>query len=239
MTSADVAILGCGAIGSLIAARLSANCRPVVAPARGPHLAVMQLQELQLTDEDGTHSFHRFSVTDRLDVLPEAGTLLVTRKAYQIAPFAPALAERAASFAARVFAENGIRRWYTRGFVWVEGLPFEATDPGNALSRVLWYGSVLGGILYMIVALRWQGWAHEIPMQGERLLIGADTDDRARVESVVQLLDVPGNPAAAVADFRRAGWEKLLGKVAVNAVCMVACVSLDRVMAGLNPPPPI
>lgn len=232
MSASDtIAIVGCGAIGSLIAARLAAAGRPVAALARGPHLTAMRAQGLRLTAADGTDTLHRFAVTDRMDRLPEAGVILITLKAHQLAPFAPELAARAARGAALVFAQNGIPWWYPRGIPALAGLPLGAVDPEGAVTGALADLPVMGGVLYMIASLRAPGWVHEVPMQGKRLLVGAADHDQSRAATVACALDVPGNPVQFDPEIRRAVWAKLLGNIALNPLCMLTGAPVDRLMA--------
>ncbi len=234
MSGADtIAIVGCGAIGSLIAARLAAAGRPVAALARGAHLTAMRAQGLRLTADDGTDTLHRLAVTDRMDRLPDAGVILITLKAHHLAPFALELAERAARGAALVFAQNGIPWWYPRGIPALAGLPPGAVDPEGALPGAMEDLPVMGGVLYMIASLRAPGWVHEVPMQGKRLLVGAadHNHNQSRAAAVAAALDVPGNPTKVDTEIRRTVWAKLLGNIALNPLCMLTGVPVDRLMA--------
>jgi 2-dehydropantoate 2-reductase len=122
-----IAILGAGAVGGFLGARLAKHGDDVVLIARGPHLAAMRADGLRLI-EPGGEVVVRVEATDDFAALGEADAVFVHLKAHSL----PALAERmAAAIGATtmvVRAQNELRRYFQRGGR-VDGMHLETVDP--------------------------------------------------------------------------------------------------------------
>src|SRR5206468_1411063 len=91
-TGVRIAILGAGAIGGFLGARLARQGQDVVLIARGPHLAAMQGQGIRLVEAEG-ESVVRVEATDDFAAMRTADAVFVTLKAHSV----PAVAERVAA----------------------------------------------------------------------------------------------------------------------------------------------
>jgi 2-dehydropantoate 2-reductase len=108
-----IAVVGAGAIGGYLGARLSAAGEEVVFIARGANLAAIRAEGMRLIGEDGAEV--RSVGARAVEKLAEAGaqdTVLLTVKAHQVAAIAPELRHLCHADTAIVTMQNGIPWWY-------------------------------------------------------------------------------------------------------------------------------
>ena len=106
-----VAILGAGATGGFLGARLAKAGAEVVLIARGAHLRAMTESGLRLIEPDGVSTV-RVNATDDLGVLRSVDAVFVTLKAHSLPAIAERLAANLGAGTAVVSAQNGIPWWY-------------------------------------------------------------------------------------------------------------------------------
>src|SRR5439155_6663787 len=85
-----IAIVGAGATGGYLGARLARAGEPVTLVARGPHLAAMRAHGVRLIEADGEYTVHP-ACTDDLAVVGAADVVFLTVKAHGLPALAPRL----------------------------------------------------------------------------------------------------------------------------------------------------
>jgi 2-dehydropantoate 2-reductase len=149
-----VCIVGAGAIGSFIGARLAAiGTIEVCALARGATLAALNRHgwRLQLGDtliQGPAQASERASdlgVQD-LVVIAVKGQALPT-----LAPELPALIGRSTLV---LPAMNGVPWWFCEGVPGFAGRPLQSVDPGGDIARALPFDRVLGCVVHASVSMR-------------------------------------------------------------------------------------
>src|SRR5882672_5329517 len=108
-----IAVVGAGAIGGYLGARLAAAGEEVTFIARGANLAAIQASGLKLILEDGSEV--RAAGARACGSTAEAGThdlVLLTLKAHQVAAVAPDLARLCHDQTSIVTMQNGLPWWY-------------------------------------------------------------------------------------------------------------------------------
>src|SRR5882672_3917889 len=108
-----VAVVGAGAIGGYLGARLSAAGADVTFIARGPNLAAIQTNGMRLRLDDGTE-IHAKNVR-AFEKMADAGKqhyVLLTLKAHQVGAIAADLVYLCHDSTAIVTMQNGIPWWY-------------------------------------------------------------------------------------------------------------------------------
>ena len=106
-----IAVLGAGAIGGFVGARLARAGVEVVLIARGPHLRTMQGSGLRVIEAEGEWTVH-VEATDDFAAMRDANAVFVTLKAHSLPPVAERLAANLGEETAVVSAQNGIPWWY-------------------------------------------------------------------------------------------------------------------------------
>jgi 2-dehydropantoate 2-reductase len=144
-----IAVMGTGAIGGYIGARLAVAGAKVSFVARGRHLAAIREAGLQVSSPLGDLHIHPAAATDDPAAVGEVDVVLLGTKLYDIETAARAIAPMVGSESAVVCLQNGVEaadmvaRLYgparvTVAVVWING---EIAGPGvirhNALNRLI------------------------------------------------------------------------------------------------------
>jgi 2-dehydropantoate 2-reductase len=127
-----IAIVGAGAIGGFLGARLALAGEEVTCIARGPNLAAIQANGLKLIEEDGTER-HAPTVKGA-QKMADAGVqdvVLLTLKAHQVKDVLPDMRALFGPDTVVVTMQNGIPWWYFHKLAgpW-EGRAVDSVDPG-------------------------------------------------------------------------------------------------------------
>jgi 2-dehydropantoate 2-reductase len=220
-----VAILGAGATGGFLGARLARAGTDVVLIARGPHLQAMRESGLRLIEPDG-ESIVRVEATDDLEAVRSADFVFVTLKAHSV----PALAERlAASLGAGtavVSAQNGIPWWYfQRHGGELDGTHLETVDPGGMIGRMIDPQRVIACIVYPATSVVAPGIVRHV--EGERFSLGElDGSHTERIAALSGLLTGAGLKAPVQPRIRQELWVKLMGNAVFNPLSALTRASL-------------
>jgi 2-dehydropantoate 2-reductase len=222
-----VAVVGLGAVGGLVAARLANAGHSVSALARGATLARVRERGL-VVEAAGTRSVAHIEASDDAAALGPQDLVVVALKA-------PALASAAASMAPLLHgstvvlpAMNGVPWWFMPAAMPNEP-PLESVDPGGRLLAVLPIGRVLGCVVHLAASCPEPGLVrHNF---GERLIVGEPRGgDSARTRSVCAALVQAGFEAEASADVRREVWYKLWGNMTMNPVSALTGAPSDAIL---------
>src|ERR1700683_3699358 len=130
----NITVIGAGAIGGHIAARLAAVCESVTVVARGAHLKAIRARGLKLK-EGGEEIVARVEATDRIAEVRRPDLVVLGVNAPQLAPIP---ADRAAILTPGTIVlttQNGIPWWYffKHGGPY-EGHRLESVDPGGVIA---------------------------------------------------------------------------------------------------------
>ncbi len=244
-----VLVVGAGAIGGLLAARLALAGHDVSVVARGAHCAAMRERgHLLLETRAGTQRAH-VTAWETLAAAPAAEVVFVTLKAYQL----PALAEdlAAKAHAAKLFVpiQNGIPWWYFQRAGGVnEGRSVHAVDPEGKLARrrtgvahlALTSGApVVPGFATVAAEVIAPGHVLHPAFDEDAIPVGPlAAEDRHLAEAAAAVVSSTGFHAPLV-DVRQFAWVKLLGNIWTNplgalgraTVAHVATVPASRKLA--------
>ena len=107
-----ICVVGAGAIGGLLAAKLQQSGEQVSVIARGPHLAAIKANGLKLIEEDGSEIVARVAATDRIAEAGEQDLVILGMKAHQVAAVVADLTRSMMPDTMVLTAQNGIPWWY-------------------------------------------------------------------------------------------------------------------------------
>jgi 2-dehydropantoate 2-reductase len=220
-----VAILGAGATGGFLGARLARAGADVVLIARGPHLQAMRESGLRLI-EPGGESIVRVEATDDLEAVRSADFVFVTLKAHSVPAIAERLATSLGAGTAVVSAQNGIPWWYfQRHGGELEGIHLETVDPGGAIGRTIDPQRVIACIVYPATSVVGPGIVRHV--EGERFSLGElDGSHTERISALSGLLTGAGLKAPVQPRIRQELWVKLMGNAVFNPLSALTRVSL-------------
>jgi 2-dehydropantoate 2-reductase len=223
------AIVGAGATGGYLGARLANAGFEVTLIARGPHLAAMRERGVRVIEPDGSELAARPECTDRLDGIGAADTVFVTLKAHALPALAPPLVAAAAPSATLVFAQNGVPWWY---FLATEqpDRRLESVDPGGAIAASVPASRAIGSVVYPATSIVEPGVIrHE---EGNRFSLAEI--DGARTERALAIsaaLASAGLKAPVQSRMRQEIWLKLIGNATLNPVSALTRATLAALMA--------
>jgi len=220
-----IAIFGAGAIGGYLAARLAPHAEVTVI-ARGPHLAAMQANGIELRTAEGT-------VIARPRVAAsaaEAGVqdyVIVTLKAHALPAAAPDMALMMGPQTALVTAVNGVPYWYFHGLAGPhEGRIVQSVDPDGALSRVIPPERAIGCVVYPAAEVTAPGIIEH--GYGDRFSLGEPSGARTpRIEALSKLFIAAGLKAPIRPKIRDEIWVKLWGNLCFNPLSALTGATLD------------
>jgi 2-dehydropantoate 2-reductase len=222
-----IAVVGAGAIGGYLGARLSLAGEEVTFIARGPNLAALQANGLKLIAEDGTES--RTTTARAVEKMNDAGphdAVLLTVKAHQVAAVAPELRHLCHAETAIVTMQNGIPWWYfhKHGGEY-EGKPVQSADPDGTIGRSVDPGRLIGSVVYPAANLVAPGVVRVV--EGNRFTLGElDGSTTARVQAISMSLVKAGFKAPVIGDIRSEIWLKLWGNLSFNPISALTHATL-------------
>jgi 2-dehydropantoate 2-reductase len=220
-----IGIFGAGAIGGLLAAKLSPHAEVTVI-ARGPHLAAMQARGIELRSAGGTtHAQPRC-----VGSAAEAGIqdyVVVTLKAHALPAAAADIAQMMGPETALVTGVNGVPYWYFHGLAGrYTGRIVQSVDPGGVLSAIIPPGRAIGCVVYPAAEVVAPGIIEHA--YGDRFSLGEPSGARTpRIEALSKLFIAAGLKAPIRPKIRDEIWVKLWGNLCFNPLSALTGATLD------------
>ena len=222
------AVVGAGAIGAFLGAKLSLAGHDVSLIARGPHLEAMQKRGVRVRSPEGDFQAHPTATGD-YDQVGEVDFVFLTVKAHSLPEVAPKLGPLLGPETAVVSTQNGIPWWYFQrhGGPW-EGRRIERLDPGGTVSTAIAARRVIGCIAYPGASIVEPGVIHHV--EGNRFSLGEpDGSTSGRCRSLSDALKESGLRGPIRSNIRADVWVKLLGNVAFNPISALTRATLVEI----------
>lgn len=230
-----ICVLGAGAVGALIAARLARVGHDVSVLARGATLSGIQAHGLRVIEQD--QAGVELTWTTRVRAAADAAAF-GPQDLVVVAVKAPALRTAVAGIAPLLEAGtmvlptmNGVPWWFVDAAEGpLRGMRLASVDPHGEIAAALPVERVLGAVVH---------WASSCPQPGvvrlnfgNRLLIGEPRGGRSeRLDAVAAALRDAGFDAEASNDVRREVWYKLWGNMTLNPLSAVTGATADRMLS--------
>ena len=224
----NITVIGAGAIGGHIAAKLAAAGESVKVVARGEHLKAIRERGLILK-EGGEEIVARVEATDRIAEAGGADLIVLGVKAHQLTPIAADVAAIVAPSTMVMTTQNGIPWWYfLKHGGQYEGVRLESVDPGGVIADHLPIDAIIAAISYQAAEIESPGVIRHI--EGHRLPL-AEIDGRKteRVAALSELFTRAGFKSPAIGDVRAEIWTKLWGNLTFNPVSALSHATLEDI----------
>ncbi|MES2413790.1 MAG: 2-dehydropantoate 2-reductase [Pseudomonadota bacterium] len=225
-----IGVLGAGAVGSWMAAKLAMAGEHVTLVARGAQFSAIEAGGIDI--DEGRFGRKNVNVTRLVrDITSAQGcdVMVVALKAYQLNAVVEELGALASTGTVLLSLQNGLPWWYALGnSVTPSGL--ESVDPGGRLAKAVPPASVLGGVVYVASTITSAG---QVKVAGKGRLVMGELDGQvsARIQEIAEVLQRCGIAAEPVADIRRHVWAKLWRNAAFNPVSCVTRSTLGEIAA--------
>ena len=225
-----ITVVGAGAIGGYLGARLSLAGEEVTFIARNRNLQAINANGFRLINEDGSeqHASGVRAVQRMVDAGPQ-DVVLLTVKAHQVVDLLPELRDLFGPQTAVVTMINGVPWWYFHKLAGpYEGRQLDSVDPGGRLSAAIEPERIIGSVVYPAAELVSPGVVRVI--EGNRFTLGEPDGTRSeRIDALSQALMKAGFKAPVSKDIRGEIWVKLWGNLSFNPISALTHATLQDI----------
>lgn len=222
-----IAIVGAGAIGGYVGAKLALAGEDVTFMVRGANLEAIRGRGMKLILQDGSEQVA--AKVKASDDYAEAGTqdlVILAVKAHQLEGVIDRLPALFGSETAIVTMQNGLPFWYFhRHGGPFEGYRLKSVDPEGRIAAAIPAGQVIGCVVYPASELVEPGVVRHI--EGDRFPLGElDGAGSTRVMQISECFRNAGFKAPVLDDIRAEIWLKLWGNLTFNPISALARATL-------------
>jgi 2-dehydropantoate 2-reductase len=224
-----ICVVGAGAIGGFIGARLAAQGEvQVSALARGATLQALRTQGWRL-QQGGALIQVPTQASDRAADLGAQDVVFLAVKGPALAQVVPQLLPLLRPDTLLVPAMNGVPWWFNQHLAGTLGEPLQTVDPGGAVAAAVPLAQVVGCVVHASTSTSEPGLVQH--KMGQGLVLGEpDGGQSDRVQQLVEVLQRAGFDATHSADIRQVIWYKLWGNLTMNPVSALTGATSDRVL---------
>ncbi len=225
-----VCIVGAGAIGGFIGARLAAaGGAEICALARGATLHALRARGWRLKSGDALTQVPAQASSDPAE-LGVQDLVIVAVKAPAMSSVAQSLAPLLGPHTMVMPAMNGVPWWFCQGLPEFACAPLHSVDPGGVIAQAIAAERVIGCVVHASASTPEPGLVQH--KMGQGLIIGEPAGGHSeRVQRVQGLLAQAGFDATQSADVRYDIWYKLWGNMTMNPISAITGATIDRALA--------
>ena len=225
-----VCIVGAGAIGGILGARLAAAGRAEVsALARGATLSALRESGWRVRQGDTTVQKAAIA-SDDPRALGLQDLVFIAVKGPSLVAAAQSLQPLLGTHTVVVPAMNGVPWWFGFGQRTLGDAPLESVDPGGRIAAAIPREHVVGCVVHMSALTLAPGLVQH--KMGQGLILGepAGGTPSARVQRIGDLLAHAGFDVTLSSNIRYDVWYKLWGNMTMNPVSALTGATADRVL---------
>ncbi|WP_431110493.1 2-dehydropantoate 2-reductase [Variovorax paradoxus] len=214
-----IAVIGAGAIGGLVGAKLALAGEDVTFIVRGKNLDAIATNGFKLIGADGTEQVAlNAKATDRYDLAGPQDIVILAMKAHQVEAVANDVPKLFGPDTVVVTMQNGIPFWYFHNHGGaLAGTPVRSVDPTGVVAAKIPAERVIGCVVYPASELIAPGVVKHI--EGDRFPVGElDGSSSERVSRVSACLTAAGFKAPVLDNIRSEIWLKLWGNLTFNPI---------------------
>jgi 2-dehydropantoate 2-reductase len=225
----NICVIGAGAIGGWIAARLANSGAQVSVLARGATLAAIRENGLQL-NEGGAEIRARVAVSDDARALATPDVLVLATKTTALASIIPAAQILMGKNTTVVSAMNGVPWWFfARADRPLHGAQIAATDRDGSIQKAISAPRVIGCVVHASASVNAPGVIQH--RMGNKLIFGEAVGGASqRLTEVSALFTKAGYEVEVSEDIQRDLWYKLWGNMTMNPISAITGVTMDKLL---------
>jgi 2-dehydropantoate 2-reductase len=224
------AVVGAGAIGGYLGAKLALAGEEVTFIARNRNLEAIRANGFKLILEDGREE--HAATAKAVQHMAEAGpqdVVLLTVKSHQVGDLLPDLRALFGPNTMVVTMINGIPWWYFHKLPGAhEGMGLDSVDPGGKLAAHIEPERIIGSVVYPAAELVAPGVVKLI--EGNRFTLGELDGSRSeRISALSEVMMRAGFKAPVAKDIRSEIWVKLWGNLSFNPISALTHATLEDI----------
>jgi 2-dehydropantoate 2-reductase len=222
-----ICVVGAGAIGGLLAVRLSEAGENVTVIDQGAHLEAIQSSGLKLLMADGTeHVAHKLKAYANISEAGPQDVVILAVKSQVLPVIAPALDSLMGDDTVILPMQNGLPWWYfhKHGGEY-DGRAIECLDPDGRLAAHIDSDRLVGCVVFPAGEIVSPGVVKHT--EGNRFPLGElDGSDSERAQALVAMFTNAGFKSFVIDDIRGEIWLKLVGNLSFNPISALAHATL-------------
>lgn len=224
-----ICVVGAGAIGGLMAVKLSLAGNDVTVIDQGSHLAAIQKDGLKLIWEDGSEHVAKLTAVGSAAEAGPQDLVILAVKAHFLDQIARDVEKLLDNDTMIMTVQNGMPWWYFHNYKGpLNGTRLKSLDPSGVLDRYIPGNRIVGCVVYPAAAVTGPGVIKHV--EGDRFPIGElDGSESARVQKLHDLLVEAGFRSRILDDIRSEIWLKAWGNLSFNPISALTHATLEDI----------
>jgi ketopantoate reductase/2-keto-4-pentenoate hydratase/2-oxohepta-3-ene-1,7-dioic acid hydratase in catechol pathway len=221
-----VCVVGAGAIGGLLAAKIATAGHPVTVVDMGAHLEAIQQNGLKLIWEDGSEIVSKVKAVSSAAEAGEHDLVILAVKAHYLENVVRDIEKMMHADTMVMTVQNGLPWWYFQRLGGPhDGHKMSSLDPSGVLTRKIDPARLIGSVVYPAAAAVELGVIHHV--EGDRFPVGElDGSETDRVKWVHDVLVSGGLKSRVLTDIRSEIWLKAWGNLSFNPISALSHATL-------------
>ncbi|MEK7820562.1 MAG: 2-dehydropantoate 2-reductase [Pseudomonadota bacterium] len=226
---ARICVVGAGAIGGLLAAKLALAGNTVTVMDIGAHFAAIRDQGLKLIWEDGKEYVAKVKTAETPAEAGPQDVVVLAVKAHYLEQIVRGIETMFTPETVVLTVQNGLPWWYFQRLGGqYDGHPLQSLDPTGVLGKKIDAKRIIGCVVYPAAAVIAPGVIHHV--EGDRFPIGElDGRESDRVKWLHDVFTAAGLKSRVLADIRSEIWLKAWGNLSFNPISALSHATLAEI----------
>jgi len=225
-----ICVVGAGAIGGLMGAKLALAGEEVTVIDQGEHLKAIQDNGLKLIWEDGAeHVAKNVAALDRIADAGPQDLIILALKAHYLELVAKEVSTLVGPDTMIMTVQNGIPWWYFHNHGGeFDGHRLQTLDPNGVLESNIDGDRIVGCVVYPAADVPAPGVIHHV--EGDRFPIGElDGSESDRIQKLFDVLVNCGFRSRILDGIRSEIWLKAWGNLSFNPISALSHATLEDI----------
>ncbi len=221
-----VCVVGAGAIGGLVAAKLALGGNTVTVVDVGAHLAAIQKNGLKLEWHDGKVETAKVKAVDKLADAGKQDLVILAVKAHTLEYVVKDIDSVLGPDTIVMTVQNGLPWWYFQKLGGkYDGARLESLDPAGTLTQKIDAKRIIGCVVYPAAGVTAPGVIHHV--EGDRFPVGElDGKVTERAKKIHDMFVKAGLKSRVLTDVRSEIWLKAWGNLSFNPISALTHATL-------------